>query len=62
MVKTGFEVKGILYGMQPQSGQLFLINYLIRVIDRLLKPLVQHRHSIVVPRYVILSVFFTHCG
>ena len=31
-VKTGFKVKGILYGMQPQPGQLFLVNHFIGVL------------------------------
>ena len=31
-VKTGFKVKGILYGMQPQPGQPFLINHVIGVL------------------------------
>jgi len=31
-VKTGFKVKGILYGMQPQPGQPFLIKHLIGVL------------------------------
>ena len=31
-VKTGFKVKGILYGTQQQPGQPFLINHLIGVL------------------------------
>ena len=30
--KTGFKVKGILYGMQRQPGQPFLINHSIGVL------------------------------
>ena len=32
VVKTGFKVKGMLYGMQPQPGQPFLINHSIGVL------------------------------
>ena len=31
-VKTGFKVKGILYNIQRQPGQPFLINHLIGVL------------------------------
>ena len=62
MVKTCFKVKRILYGMQWQPGQPFLINHWIGVLAWVLKPLAERPLSIAVPRYVILSELFTHCG
>ena len=53
------EVKGILYGMQRQPGQPFLVNHLIGVLARVLKPLAECPLTIVVSHYVILSEFLT---
>ena len=62
VVKTSFKFKGMLHGIQRPPGQPFLTKHEIRVLTWVLKPLVEHPLSIVIPCYVILSESFTHCG